>query len=437
MDIKNSKKIITFQKSNINIRLYSYITAITFFSILLLAFLIKTYDVSDKILLIVFSILCVIAETFLIPMPKIGAVSVSYALTFSAILLTDPLTVSLISAVGVAFRCPYIEGRGRVHILNNPISKTLFNVSQYIIISGIGGIVYKFIDSIYNVGFEFFNPLASALSLIIYLLLNSVFMAKLMSIILNKKMSEIWKNSILGLLYNIVLVSLLGIVIAFSYDSYGAGGIVLFFIPLMFARYTFKLYIDMRKNYFETIHVLINTIEASDPYTCGHSKRVSEYAENIARKLSLPQGKIDIIKSAALLHDIGKIGIDKKILNKSGSLDNEEFSTIKTHAEIGATIIADLSYLTNISDIIKHHHERNDGRGYPDGLTHDNIPLETSILTIADSFDAMTTNRPYRPSMSLEDALNQIKQNSGSQFNPDIVDLAVLALKESFYKINV
>lgn len=437
MDIKDTKKIITFKKSKTNFELYSYITAITFSSILLLAFLIKTYDVSDKILLIVFSILCVIAETFLIPMPKIGAVSVSYALTFSAILLTDPLTVSVISAVGVAFRCPYIEGRGRVHILNNPISKTLFNVSQYIIISGIGGIIYKFFDSIYNVGFEFFNPLASALSLVIYLLLNSVFMAKLMSIILNKKMIDIWKNSILGLLYNIVLVSLLGIVIAFSYDSYGAGGIVLFFIPLMFARYTFKLYIDMRKNYFETINVLINTIEASDPYTCGHSKRVSEYAENIARKLSMPQGKIDIIKSAALLHDIGKIGIDKKILNKSGSLDNDEFSTIKTHAEIGATIIADLSYLTNISDIIKHHHERNDGRGYPDGLTHDNIPLETSILTIADSFDAMTTNRPYRPSMSLEEALNQIKQNSGSQFNPDIVDLAVLALKESFYKINI
>ncbi len=435
MDI-NIKKPINSTKFK-NIRLYSYITFIALLAILVLYFITQSYVIKDKTLLIVFSILCAIAETFIILLPKIGAVSVSFALIFSAILLTDPLTAAIISAAGVAFSCPYVEGRGRVHIFNTPPYKTIFNASQYIINAGIGGIVYEIIDKTIDVGFVFFNPIASVFSIFAYILLNTFFMSNLMAIIMEENKTVIWKRTFYGMLPNSFLVTILGIVVAFSYDSYGSGGIVLFFIPLMFARYTFKLYIDMRKNYFETIHVLINTIEASDPYTCGHSKRVSEYAENIARKLSLPQGKIDIIKSAALLHDIGKIGIDKKILNKTGNLDNEEFSTIKTHAEIGATIIADLSYLTNISDIIKHHHERNDGRGYPDGLTHDNIPLETSILTIADSFDAMTTNRPYRPSMSLEDALNQIKQNSGSQFNPDIVDLAVLALKESFNKINV
>lgn len=436
MDIKTKKaKVRSISKNNIN--LYTYITALTLFALMFLLYLIKTYDIGDKTLLIVFSIMCVIAETFLIPLPKIGAVSVSYALTFSAILLTDPLTVAIISAAGVAFRFPSSRnGIGRVHIFNVPIYKTIFNISQYIIIAGIGAIVYQVVDKAIDVGFVFFNPVASVFSLVIYLFLNSSFMAILMSFILDKKAIDIWKSNILGILYNIVLVSLLGIVVAFSYDSYGVGGIVLFFIPLMFARYTFKLYLDMRKNYFETIHVLIRTIEANDPYTSGHSLRVSEYAESIARELSLPQGKIDLIKSAALLHDIGKIGIDKKILNKNGKLEQDEFETIKGHPEIGATIISDLSFLTNISDIIRHHHERNDGKGYPDGLTHDNIPLETSILTIADSFDAMTTNRPYRNSLDLEVALNEIKENAGSQFNPDIVDVAIVSLRKSYNIIN-
>jgi putative nucleotidyltransferase with HDIG domain len=237
------------------------------------------------------------------------------------------------------------------------------------------------------------------------------------------------------MLINVILVGLLGIVLAFAYYSYGSGGLLLFFIPLLLARYTFKLYLDMRKNYFETLNVLVRAIEASDPYTSGHSMRVSAYAEAIARQVGLPQSKIDLIKSAALLHDIGKIGIDKNILNKTGKLKKEECEKIKSHPEIGATIIADLSYLSNITDIIRHHHERNDGKGYPDGLCHSNISLETSILTIADSFDAMTTDRPYRSALSLESALQEIKNNEGTQFNPDIVDDAIIALKKAFFKI--
>ena len=424
------------QKSKINHTLYAYITLLSVIAIILMIHLFKTYTINDYILLVVFSLLSAVAETFLILLPKVGAISVSFALAFSAILLTNPLTTAIITAAGVAFRCPYVDGRGRVHIFNSPVYKTIFNISQYIINSSIAAMTYVAVDKIINVGFEFYNPVAGTAALLIYILLNTFFMTELMSILLQEKFSKIWKSSFFGLLINIVMVSLLGIVLAFSYDSYGIGGILLFFIPLMLARYTFKLYIDMRKNYFDTMNVLVRAIEASDPYTSGHSMRVSSYAEAIAKQVGLPQGKIDLIKSAALLHDIGKIGIDKKILNKDGKLEKEEFDTIKSHPEIGATIISDLSYLSNIADIIKHHHERNDGRGYPDGLTHDNIPLETSILTIADSFDAMTTNRPYRHSLSLETALNEIKTNAGTQFNPDIVDDAVIALRTTYFKLS-
>ena len=416
--------------------LYIYIIALFFVSLLLMKYLVVNYKIKDYVLLIVFSILSAIAETYLILLPKIGGISVSFALGFSAILLTNPLYAAIISAASVTFRCPYVDGRGRVHIFNNPIYKTVFNISQYVISFGMAGIVYEITDRIIDVGFVFYNPVASAASLTVFIFLNTFFMAILMSILLKEKMLYVWKNSFFSMLINVILVGLLGIVIAFSYNSYGIGGLLLFFIPLLLARYTFKLYIDMRKNYFETMNVLIRAIEASDPYTSGHSLRVSAYSEAIAKELGLPQGKIDLIKSSALLHDIGKIGIDKNILNKNGKLEKEEFETIKSHPEIGATIIADLSYLSNISDIIRHHHERNDGKGYPDGLSHNNIPLETSILTIADSFDAMTTNRPYRHSLSLETALNEIKVNAGTQFNPDIVDDAIKALRNTFYNLS-
>lgn len=416
------------------IKLYTYIAVLTVSAALLMVYLINEYTISDYILLIVFSGLSVIAETFLIPLPKVGAVSVSFALTYSAILLTNPLSAAIITAFGMMFRCPYVEGKGRVHLFNNPFYKTTFNISQYIISAGIAGLIYEYIDKSLSFGLEFFNPLAGTICLLVYLFLNSFFIANLMSIILDEKLAFIWKNYLLGFM-SIVLVGLLGIVVAFSYNGFGTSGILLFFIPLMFARYTFKLYLDMRKNYFDTLHVLVRAIEASDPYTSGHSMRVSEYSEAIAKELKLSQNKIDLIKSAALLHDIGKIGIDKNILNKTERLKKEEFDAIKTHPEIGAAIIADLSYLANISDIIRHHHERNDGSGYPDGLSHKNIPLETSILTIADSFDAMTTNRPYRSSLSLEAALYEIKDNAGTQFNPDIVNDAIIALKKTFINL--
>lgn len=416
------------------IKLYTYIAVLTVSAALLMVYLINEYTISDYILLIVFSGLSVIAETFLIPLPKVGAVSVSFALTYSAILLTNPLSAAIITAFGMMFRCPYVEGKGRVHLFNNPFYKTTFNISQYIISAGIAGLIYEYIDKSLSFGLEFFNPLAGTICLLVYLFLNSFFIANLMSIILDEKLAFIWKNYLLGFM-SIVLVGLLGIVVAFSYNGFGTSGILLFFIPLMFARYTFKLYLDMRKNYFDTLHVLVRAIEASDPYTSGHSMRVSEYSEAIAKELKLSQNKIDLIKSAALLHDIGKIGIDKNILNKTERLKKEEFDAIKTHPEIGAAIIADLSYLANISDIIRHHHERNDGSGYPDGLSHKNIPLETSILTIADSFDAMTTNRPYRSSLSLEAALQEIIDNAGTQFNPDIVNDAIIALKKTFINL--
>lgn len=416
---KNGKKLINF------ILLLSILAIIEVF------FLVRNFDIDNIWIVLLFGVLAAIAETFLIPLPNEGAVSVSFAISLATIILKGPLAAVIVDAMSIIFRIPYVENRGRVHILNTSIFKTIFNISQNVLNAGIAGSVF-YLTSVYFSSLSVLNPLPIIISTITYIALNTTFMTELMAIISGEKFFFTWIKNIQGTVLNSIAVSFLGVIVVAAYTSYGAGGVILFFIPLMLARYSFKLYIDMRKNYLDTVKALINAIEAKDPYTSGHASRVGDYAESIAKALKLPERKIERIRTAALLHDIGKIGIDDSILNKAGSLSDLEFSAIKNHPAIGAEIIKDVAFLNDVLDIVKHHHERYDGKGYPDGLKGKDIPIETSILTIADSFDAMITDRPYRKSMTLDLALKEILANGGTQFNPEIVEKAAFTLKKCY-----
>ncbi len=188
-----------------------------------------------------------------------------------------------------------------------------------------------------------------------------------------------------------------------------------------------QLYRNIRKSYFDTISALAMTIEAKDPHTRGHSRRVTEYAISIAKKVNLSPSRIEVIRYAAILHDIGKIGISEKIISKKDTLSYEEFAIIKNHPLIGESIIEPIDFLQSIKPIIRYHHERYDGSGYPDGLEGEAIPLEARILSLADSYDAMTSDRPYRNRLSHNDALKEVVRHSGTQFDP--------ILKEKFLEI--
>jgi HD-GYP domain-containing protein (c-di-GMP phosphodiesterase class II) len=190
------------------------------------------------------------------------------------------------------------------------------------------------------------------------------------------------------------------------------------------------LYEDLEMSYFSTVKALARAIEVKDPYTYGHSERVTEYAMVIARKMKLPEWEMRNIKYAAALHDIGKLGISAQILNKPGTLSEEEFLHVKTHPQMGDSIIAPVSFLAKPRDIILHHHERFDGNGYPDGLEGEEIPLGARILAVADSFEAMMSDRPYRKALDLHDAVKEIEDNSGSQFDPAVVRVFVEAILE-------
>ena len=183
------------------------------------------------------------------------------------------------------------------------------------------------------------------------------------------------------------------------------------------------LYENIYENLFSTLYAFVETIEARDPYTKQHSASVSGYAISIARENGCSQEEIAKLDISGNLHDIGKIGIPDSILLKPGKLTDDEYEIIKKHPVIGSNIIGHLGMWTDEQDIIRHHHERFDGKGYPDQLKGEEIPLLARILSVADVYDALTTDRSYRNRMSKKVAAEIIKENSGTQFDPEIVGI--------------
>jgi len=193
------------------------------------------------------------------------------------------------------------------------------------------------------------------------------------------------------------------------------------------------LYEEQQKTYLNTIHALVSAIEASDSYTRGHSERVTRYSIAIAKKLGLPQDRLKIMERAAVLHDIGKIGINLALLHKIGKLTPEDVSDLQQHPEIGIKILEPIEFLSDVRLCILQHHERFDGKGYPNRVSGDDLLLESRILAIADSFDAMTSDRPYRKALSLDIAIKELNDYAGAQFDPAIVPVFVELLEQGVF----
>ena len=191
----------------------------------------------------------------------------------------------------------------------------------------------------------------------------------------------------------------------------------------------------LEQAYLDMIQTLRYTVEAKDPYTRGHSDRVSEFSVLIGEKLGLSEEQIKILRIGGLFHDIGKIGIPDSILLKTDKLSDDEYSEIKNHPSIGAHILGAASIFKDIIPIVKHHHERFDGRGYPSGLKGDEIPFLARIAAVADTFDAMTSKRSYRNALDLQFVKEEIQRCKGTQFDPQIADVFLDILDNNFEKI--
>ena len=403
----------------INKKSYYYIGILAIIAIGLYSFIILNYEIQNIGMLLFWSILAIIVESLLVPLPNntVG-ISVGYAVNLASVIIGGPLVATTTSFLGFLCRTPNITGRGFIHTLNLPVYKTVFNISQSLIVTSIISITYLLTGG--KVGE--FALVPTFIILLLGIVLNTSIISGFLTFATNQSFYKVWINNVKGMFASAIAVGTMGIIVALAYIGYGYGAVILFFGPLLLARYSFKLYIEMRNLYLSTIQALNKTVEAKDPYTSGHAARVEKFAVELAEEYNLPYESIQNIKTASILHDIGKIGINDGILNKATKLSQEEFQNIMKHPSIGAEILSKVDFLKDITEIVRHHHERYDGRGYPDGLSGKSIPIEACILTIADSYDAMTTDRPYRKALTKEEALEEIRNNAGTQFHPGLAE---------------
>jgi putative nucleotidyltransferase with HDIG domain len=215
---------------------------------------------------------------------------------------------------------------------------------------------------------------------------------------------------------------LTAVAVLIGYVNIGFGLILtsLTVVVLIEAYYPWKLLSEQEGVLITSVQMMAQAVDLKDPYTSNHSQRVSRYAVRLARSLGLPEEEVERIRVGALMHDIGKIGISGRIIRKPGKLTPEEQALMRQHSVVSANIIAPLEILGESAEMVRHHHEDWDGSGYPDGLARESIPLGSRIIFVADAYDALVTDRPYRKGATKAEALDVIRKHAGTQFAPDV-----------------
>jgi len=229
-----------------------------------------------------------------------------------------------------------------------------------------------------------------------------------------------WQRNFQGsILHHLAFVAL-GTLAAVVWTTTGVWGLLLVAMPVLVSRHAFHLSVELRSDLKDFVRTLTQVLEEVDPYTRHHSVRVSIYAVRLARGLRRPEAEVEEIEYAALVHDLGKIGPQHQyILQKPGSLTHEEQRTLRSHPAAGAEIVAKVRTLRRVAEIVRAHHERPDGLGYPFGLRSEDVPVGSRILNVADAFDAMTSDRPYRRALPVNVALKELERGAGTQFDAD------------------
>jgi len=220
-----------------------------------------------------------------------------------------------------------------------------------------------------------------------------------------------------------------GLLIAALWSVVGPFAPLLVLIPLFVARWTVAQFAEQQRAYEATVGALCQAVETKDFYTRGHSDRVSRGSVMIAREIGMRGERVEAIRYAGMLHDVGKLGVPTRVLQKTGKLTEEEYAAIQLHPMRGLDIVREIGFLDEALAGIMHHHERIDGRGYPMGLAGDEIPEFARVLAVADAFDSMTSNRSYRGARPVEEAIAELRKWSGTQFDPAFVDAFVAAIK--------
>ena len=364
-----------------------------------------------------------VAENAAVALPRGVTTSLSFSMSIAANVLLGPTAsgmVALFSGVSLD------DLRSRV-----PPSVILFNIGQVLVAHIGAGWLYlmlggrtllapdlSFVPITYSELPSLVLPFA-ALVLAAFGI-NAFFVTLGFSVKYGTAVREVWSQYLAWVFPVQMFLSVVGLFIA-QVMSIEIAGFILFVFPLLISRQVYTHYIRLERGYLDTVSSLVGALEAKDPYTRGHSERVAQYAAAVAGSMGMNEEQIERIRLAAQLHDLGKVGLSDQVLCKPGRLTSDEYYEVRNHPEIGAEIVERVPTLAGLAPIVRHHHERFDGTGYVAGLAGAQIPLESRVLAVADSYDAMTSSRAYRPAMSSEEALKEILLCQGSQFDPEIV----------------
>ncbi len=246
---------------------------------------------------------------------------------------------------------------------------------------------------------------------------------------------EFWLLNFGRNFHHMLFTIVLGVIISVAYRDIGIVAFVLVAFPVVLTRDALKRSLELRASRVEALKALSSSVDARDKHTYDHSNRVSQLAGMLAREMGFAESTVETIESGALLHDIGKLGVDIEILSKPGPLGPEEREAIKRHPLYSADVVSHIALLKKSVDTVKYHHERPDGRGYPAGLKGHEIPVGARILNVADAFDAMISDRPYRKSKTIDQALGELRQGSGSEFDPVVVEYLARILGKRRHEI--
>ena len=225
-----------------------------------------------------------------------------------------------------------------------------------------------------------------------------------------------------------------GLLIAALWSVLGPFTPVFVLIPVFIARWAVAQFAAQQRSYEATVSALCQAVETKDFYTRGHSERVSRGSVMIAREIGMRAERAEAIRYAGMLHDVGKLGVPTSVLQKNGSLTDDEYAAIQLHPMRGLDIVREIGFLDEALAGIMHHHERIDGKGYPMGLAGDEIPEFARVLAVADAFDAMTSNRSYRGARSVPEGVTELRKWAGTQFDPAFVDAFVTAIERDGWK---
>lgn len=365
----------------------------------------------------------ILAHFMLYKLPRGGHGSVAF-IPFLAAALIAPKWVSVLA---VAALVTVMEGLLR---RRQPI-KALFNVAQgslslslaIMLFLALGGRPLAELRDASLLAAAAQNFLPTIALIVTFFAVNSLLVSGVLAIIGGTSLSHVWKKNTLATIPYDVLASPVVYLLAWVYVVAGIPGATALCIPLLGVRQLYKTNSQLEQVNRELLELMVKAIEARDPYTSGHSRRVSHYSKIIARGIGLSAQDVERVGIAALLHDVGKIHeVYAPILRKPGKLTPDEWAVMQTHPIKSAELVSTVSHLKDIIAPVRHHHENWDGSGYPDGLAGHDIPLAARVILFADTIDAMTTDRPYRKALGEMEVRVELLKFRGSQFDPEICD---------------